>query len=48
MQGFICKRELLRHPFQIVRAFGWRVWLAGVVSRRNVTFLDLLTRYEVL
>jgi len=43
MGGLICKREILAHPAQIVRAFGWRVLVRCLLASRRTTFLSILS-----
>ncbi len=42
MVGVICKRDVLRHPDVIVRAFGWRVLFRVLAARRTQTFLSIV------
>lgn len=43
MSGFICKREVLAHPAQIIRAFGLRVFIHCLLASKGATFLSILS-----
>jgi len=43
MNGFICKREVLLYPAQIIRAFGLRVFVHCLVASKGATFLSILS-----
>jgi hypothetical protein len=45
MKGVITARHVLRHPFLVVRCFGWRVFgrcLVASVSHSRETFLSIV------
>ncbi len=47
MDGAICTRDILFHPFATVRAFGWRVFVRAVFQGQGDTFLSLLQKEGV-
>jgi len=44
MGGFIRKTEVIRHPITIIRAFGFRVFVACLMAKGNVPFLTILAK----
>ncbi len=44
MGGFITKKEVLANPRVIIRAWGFRFWVACLLAKRGETFLGLLAR----
>lgn len=46
MGGYIRKREILAHPLQIIRGFGFRVFFASLFATRETTFLSILTQHN--
>ncbi len=44
MDGAICKRELLSHPFVTIHCFGWAAFFRAVSAGPNQTFLSLLSK----
>ena len=45
MGGFIRKREVLSNPLTVIRAFGFRVFLACLLAKGNTPFLSILAQY---
>ena len=41
MQGFITRREVIRHTLLVVRLYGWRVYWKCLSARQGATFLAI-------
>lgn len=45
MGGYIKKTEIIKHPITVIRAFGFRVFVACLMAKGNMTFLTILTKF---
>lgn len=44
MVGVVTRREVMRHPFLVLRCYGWRIFWATLRAGEKETFLDIVNR----
>jgi hypothetical protein len=46
MQGVVTKRHILRHPWVVIRQFGFPVFWEVLKAPANATFLEIIARHD--